>query len=220
MGNIFDDIGIGDPRDAFGSPEDWLRHNLDPNGHVLGMTDAANERRYGTGKGAKALDARAAAVTRDQWQHFLDFYRPIEEQVLEAAMQTDFTAEGDEAGATAASSVNASRGSLARNLSRSGVALTAEERTGVRRRQQNTLTRAVGRAENTTRRGLKDSRANLLAGIVGAGRGVSTTATGGMQSVADMAAARKSSNDALQAQQQASNTQAGATIASAIIAMY
>jgi len=221
MGNVFDSIGIGDPRDQWGGGGgDWLRHNLDPNGYVLGMTDQANERRYGSSAGARDVDSKAAAVTRDQWQHFLDFYRPMEEKVLESAMQTDFTTEGDEAGRTAASSVNASKGSLARSLSRSGVSLTAEERTAVQRRQQNTLTRSVARAENTTRRGLKDSRANLLAGIVGVGRGVSTTAMSGMQSVADMAAQRQASNDALKQAQQSSNAQTGATVASAIIMAY
>ena len=179
------------------------------------LTEPALRRSRGEGG---SPDSIAAGVTRDQWQHFLDFYRPIEDKVLESAMQTDFTAEGDTAGSTAASSVNASKGSLARSLSRSGVALSAEERTAVNRRQQNTLTRAVGRAENTTRRGLKDSRANLLAGVVGIGRGVSTTAQSGMQSVADLAAQREQYNRSASAAAHNNNVSTAASLAALLIA--
>lgn len=160
----------------------------------------------------------AADITRDQWQHFLDFYKPLEDEMLKKAMQTDFTAEGDKAGATAAASVNASKGSLARSLSRSGASLSAEERTAVNRRQQNTLTRSVARAENTTRRGLKDSRANMLAEVVGIGRGVSNSASGGMQSVADMAAARESNYQRQRSQATSTNLSAAASAAALLIA--
>jgi hypothetical protein len=164
-----------------------------------------------------STDNSAAGITRDQWQHFLDFYKPIEDEVLKSAMQTDFTTEGNKAGQTAAAGVNASRGSLARSLSRSGVALSAEERTAVSRRQQNTLTRSVAQAENTTRRGLKDSRANLLAGVVGIGRGVSNSASSGMQSVADMAAAREAQHKQQKSAASATNLSAAASAASLLI---
>ena len=168
----------------------------------------------------RAIDSRLAAITRDKWQHFLDFYRPIEDQVLEAAMQTDFTAEGDTAGKTAAAGVQSSRGSLARTLSRSGTSLSAEERTAVNRRHNTSLTRATARAENVTRRSLKETRTNLLAGMVGIGRGVSSTATGGLNTVADLGTARALQGRATSAQTNATNTQAGATLAAAIIAYY
>ena len=178
---------------------------------ALGMSGRA-----GSTSGGGVTDA--AGVTRDQWQHFLDFYRPIEDKTLADAMQTDFTAEGDKAGATAAAGVNASRGSLARHLSRSGVALSAEERTAVGRRSDLALAKGVGRAENTTRRGLSDSRTQLLQQIVGIGRGVSNTATSGMQSVADMAAQRKAQHTAQRASTQAANTSGAMGLASLAIA--
>ena len=153
----------------------------------------------------------SADVTRDQWQNFLEFYRPIEEEVLKSAMQTDFTTEGDEAGQTAAAGVRTSRGSLARSLSRSGVALSAEERSAVNRRTESTLARSVGRAENTTRRGLSDSRTNLLGAIVGIGRGVAQTASSGLQSVADQAAQRQAQHDANRAATQQTNIGMGST---------
>ena len=168
--------------------------------------------------GSGSPDATAAAVTRDQWQHFLDFYRPLEDQILQEAQQTDFTQEGDEAGATAASSVNASRGSLARSLSRAGTSLTAEEQRAVSRRQQGALTKAVGRAENTTRRGLKDSRAQLLGQIVGIGKGVSNTANAGLQNVADLAAQREALHQQQRAQARNSNIGTGASLAALAIA--
>lgn len=136
-------------------------------------------------------DAAAAAMTRSQWARFQEFYAPIESEVLERAMQTDFTKEGDEAGQTARQASQASRGSLARSLSRSGASLSAEEQKAISRRQGSSLVKSVARAENTTRRGLKESRAGLLAGIVNIGRGVANTAQAGMSSVADMAAQRE-----------------------------
>ena len=159
----------------------------------------------------------SAGITRDQWENFLEFYKPIEDEVLKLAQQTDFTAEGDAAGRTAAAGVNASRGTLSRNLRRSGVSLSAEQRTGVNRRQDLSLARSVGRAENTTRRGLSDSRTNLLAQIVGIGRGVAQTASGGLQSVADMAAQRQVQFDQQKSAQRSTNTNALATAASLAI---
>jgi len=160
----------------------------------------------------------AAGVTRDQWQHFLDFYRPLEDEVLQKAMQTDFTAEGDVAGRTAAEGVQASRGTLARQLSRRGVSLTGEERAAVNRRQGTNLATSVARAENTTRRGLKESREDLLARVVGIGRGVAQTASAGLQSVADMAAARQRQDIANASATSSANISAGTSLAALAIA--
>ncbi len=182
------------------------------------MQSVSGPQQLSHGSSSSSPDAAAAAVTRDQWQHFLDFYRPLEDQILKEAMQTDFTREGDEAGATAAASVNASRGSLARNLSRAGTSLTAEEQRAVSRRQQGSLTKAIARAENTTRRGLKDSRGQLLAQIVGIGRGVANTASAGLSNVADLAAQREAAHQQQRSQAQASNMAAGASVAALAIA--
>ena len=136
-------------------------------------------------------DATSARITRDQWRHFLDTYRPVENAVLASAMQTDFTDQGNEAGQTARAQVNASMGTATRNISRSGGSLTAEERGALGRRKDLSLARAAGRAENSTRRTLSDTRTNLLAGIVGIGNGVANTAMSGLSSAADMAAQRE-----------------------------
>jgi len=135
-------------------------------------------------------DITAARVTRGQWAHFQDTYRGVEDEVIKAAMNTDFSAQGDEASATARASVNASAGTAARNISRSGGSLTAEEQGALNRRKDMTLAKSAGRAENTTRRTLSDTRTNLLAGIVGIGNGVSNTAMSGLSSAADAAAQR------------------------------
>ncbi len=160
----------------------------------------------------------SAAMTRSQWQRFQEFYRPIEDEVLRKAMQTDFTQEGNEAGQLAGGAARASRGSLARSLSRSGASLSAEEQSAISRRQSSALTKSIGRAENTTRRGLKESRASLLAGIVGIGRGVANTAQAGISSVADMAAQRELNFQQGRTAASNSNMAMAATAASLIIA--
>jgi len=169
----------------------------------------------GGSPGGPATDA--ASVTRAQWQHFLDTYRPVEDEVLNTAMNTDLTQEGDQAGATAAQGVKASRGMLQRQLSRSGATLSAEERAAIRRREGSTLAKVVGQAENTTRRGLSEHRTNLLRGAVQIGRGVANTATSGLQSVADMAAQRESLYQQQRAESSSTNLSAAASAAALVI---
>lgn len=132
----------------------------------------------------------AAGVTRAQWQHFLNVYKPLEDQVLQRAMQTDFTAEGDQAGTTAVAGLASAAGTYERNLRRSGARLTSEERAALDRRQSLSRTRGVAGAENLTRRTLSTQRTDLLADMVGIGRGVARSASGGLNAVADLEAQR------------------------------
>ena len=145
----------------------------------------------GTASGGNYRATDAASLTRAQWQYFLDFYRPMEQETIREAMRTDFSKEGDQAGLTAAAGVRAGEGILQRNLSRRGAQLTAEEQAALSRRTGSTLAKATARAENTTRRGLSDSRTNLLRGAVEIGRGVANTASFGLNAAADMAAQRE-----------------------------
>jgi hypothetical protein len=165
-------------------------------------------------------DITSARVTRDQWNHFLDTYRPVEDDVLRSAMQTDFTAQGDAAGTTAAAGVASAAGTAERNISRSGGSLTAEERAAVGRRTDLSLSKSVGRAENSTRRNLSDTRANLLAGIVGIGNGVSTTASAGLGSAADLAAQRQALGQSQATATRNSNTSTAASAAMLLISLY
>jgi len=164
-------------------------------------------------------DATAARVTRGQWAHFQNTYRAVEDDVIKQAMNTDFSAQGDEAGATARSAVNASAGAASRNISRSGGSLTAEEQGALNRRKDMTLAKSAGRAENTTRRTLSDTRTNLLAGIVGIGNGVSNTAMSGLSSAADAAAQRGIANDQQRAAAANGNMSMAASAAMLLIAM-
>lgn len=136
-------------------------------------------------------DAKMAQITREQWQHFLDTYRPVETEVLESAMSTDFSQQGDEAGQLVSQSLSAAAGTLSRNLRRTGTAVSADDRKALARRAELAKTRGVARAENTTRRTLSDSRTNILAQLVGVGRGVSQTASMGMNAAAGMQAQRE-----------------------------
>lgn len=176
-------------------------------------------RRSGVNIGGGSPDDTAARVTRDQWQHFLDTYRPVEEDVLRTAQNNDFTAQGDEAGQTARAGVNASAGAAARNISRSGGSLTTEEQGALGRRRNLTLAKSAGRAENTTRRTLSDTRTNLLAGLVGVGRGVSNTAMSGLSSAADAAAQREMAYKQQRAAATSSNISTAASAAALLLAI-
>ncbi len=184
--------------------------------HVLTNTGMNT---FGGGPGGGGGVTDAASLTRAQWQYFLDFYRPLEDATLREAMRTDFSAEGDEAGATAAAGVRAGRGMLERNLRRTGASLTSEERAALDRRLGSTLSRATARAENTTRRELSDSRTNLLRRAVEIGRGVATTAAGGLNSVADMAAQREMLHRQQKGQHSANMISTGASLAALAFAI-
>lgn len=173
-------------------------------------------RRYGERTGSTTA-LTPDQITRSQWQNFLDTYRPVEEEVLRTAINTDFSAEGDRAGQTAAQGVESSRGTLARNISRSGASLSSEERAALGRRTGTTLTKAVSQAENTSRRGLSEARTSLLRNIVNIGRGVANTASSGINSVADMAAQRESLYQQQRAQASSTNLSAAATAASLLV---
>ena len=137
------------------------------------------------------LENRQASITRDQWQNFLDVYRPVEEELLRKATQTDFSAEGDEAGQDARAGAAAGRGMLARNLSRLGTRMTPEQAEAVRRRSQLAESKGVAGAENTTRRNLYDSRNNLLAGLVSVGQQAARGASAGFNAAANNAAGQE-----------------------------
>lgn len=155
----------------------------------------------------------AAGVTRAQWQHFLSVYKPLEDQVLQRAMQTDFTAEGNQAGTTAVAGLASAAGTYERNLRRSGARLTSEERAALDRRQSLSRTRGQAGAENLTRRTLSTQRTDMLADIVGIGRGVARTAAGGMNTVADLEAQRAIYNEQAKAAQHSQNLSMFATAA-------
>lgn len=210
MGDIFTNQS-GEWQDPWEAAVDQTKNPLklgDPLG--LFSSPGPNPRRL-------QLEARQAAITRDQWQNFLEVYRPVETDLLSKAMQTDFTVEGDEAGIDAAAGARASRGTLARNLSRLGTRMTPEQAEAVRRRANLSETKITARAENTTRRTLYDTRGNLLAGLVGIGRQVATGAAGGFNAAADNAAATEMALNQSKAQAQNTNLAAASALLGALI---
>jgi hypothetical protein len=182
-----------------------------------GITGSAPPR--GAAARRKWLENKQANITRDQWNNFLDVYKPVETDLVSQALQTDFSTEGDEAGQDAAAGVRASQGMLARNLSRMGTSMTPEQAAAVRRRANLQSTKATAKAENTTRRTLSDSRTNLLAGLVGVGRGVATGASAGFNSAANNAANTEMMLNQGAAQAQATNIASASALTAALIMM-
>jgi len=84
--DIHDESGVEAPL-GLGGQEDF-RGLIDP-AHLF--TDSKATRR--AKRQQRKVDRKVAAVTRDQWEHFKEFYRPIEQAALARAQQTDFTKE-------------------------------------------------------------------------------------------------------------------------------
>ena len=165
-----------------------------------------------------SAESQHTQMTRDQWQWFLDTYKPVETDVLASAMSTDFSAQGDKAGQTAKQSIATAAGTAERNMGRAGATLTAEERSAVGRRRNLRSGRAVGSAENSTRRVLSDTRINLLSQLTGIGHNVANTAMAGMSSAAGMEAQRESSHLQQQSATRSGNLSMAASAAALMIA--
>lgn len=141
-------------------------------------------------------DEALAQITRDDFANFEEVFAPLEKQVLDIAINRDFSKEGDEAGVRAKEGLAASSRAFERTLSRQNVGLTAEQRKGLARRTDLAKARSSAGAENVTRRGLEKRNINLLANLINIGRGIATSATSGLNTAAGLAQSRKLANDA------------------------
>ena len=91
------------------------------------------------------------------------------------------------------------------------------QRSALGRRQSLSRTRGQAGAENLTRRTLSTQRTDMLADIVGIGRGVARTASGGMNTVADLEAQRAVYNEQAKAARHSQNLSMAASAAALAI---
>src|SRR5210317_816541 len=163
--------------------------------------------------GSSKRYSTAESITRANWNHFLNLYAPLEKEMLQKAMQTDFTTEGNVAGQQARTQLSSAAGSYERNLSRSGLKLSPEERVALNRRRELSGSRAQAGAENTVRRTLSDQRQNMLTQLTGIGRGVANATDSSMQSLANTAANREMANRQMKDQRTMAALSTAATMA-------
>ena len=164
-------------------------------------------------------DRVAAAVSRQEFQHYLDTYKPIEIDTLKEAQRTDFKEEGDRASNTFSRQIALSDAAFNRNLSRTNTTLTAEEQTGLDRRRSISRTADRAGTENVTRRNLSTRNINTLGEMLAVGRGIQNSAAGGLGNAAQMQGQRDAANSQMKSQRRAQQIQTLGMLAAAVIMM-
>ena len=149
-----------------------------------------------------SADAVAAAVTRDQWNHYLKQFAPLEEQLVgeinDNSLVLGAARDSAKQNAVAEQSFN-------RDMSRFGV-----NTTGVQAKQMARM-RSLGDAANNTyainnaRLDQRDRNIALGGDLMQIGRGVAGQGISGLGDVAGMAAQRNAANAQAKAQASAQN---------------
>lgn len=136
-------------------------------------------------------DKATASITRAEWDQYVKDFVPAENQLLAKANDAGWvqTAANDAGNAVTDASARGAA-SLADTFMRRGVTPTDAQRKSITRRNDTATSIGVADAENTTRRSLSDVRTNLIADTLSIGRGIATSASGSLDSAANLAAAR------------------------------
>ena len=177
-------LGIGQLRAAPGAPQD-------PNAD---LTVNASEAQTNS-------DGVQADLTRARWEDFKRRYRPVEQEVINK-LGGDGNDEANRAGAIAARQHEVQARELGAQLAARGTSLTPAQRRAVNRQRGLARSLDVATAENTTRRGVRDRNLNGMGQMIGLGRGIATTASGGLDQAAGMQVQRENTNRQMKDQYQ------------------
>jgi hypothetical protein len=154
-----------------------------------------------------------AALTRDQWNHYLTQFGGTEEKMV---ADVNSTALVDQAKTSAATQTAVGRGSFDRMLSRYGATGTPTPAL-TRLARARSLGEATGTAQavNTARIDQRERNLGLGSSMMQLGRGVAAQGISGMSDVAGMEADRNAQNSQIKAQNKASNINTAASLGAA-----
>ena len=134
---------------------------------------------------SKNPDKAQAAVSDAQWADFEARYRPIEEAAIAEFLKSPDEAAG-RAGLAAAGARKNDATATARQLSRYGANMTADQQKVAARQQGLSAARGVAGAENITRRNIRDRNIDGMGTMIGIGKGVAGGAQRDLSSAAGM----------------------------------
>lgn len=131
-------------------------------------------------------------ISRDEFERYLNEFRPVEQQVIGSLGESTVGASMDAAQADAVRS----RASLERMRERYGTTVTPAAAAGEARQQNLGLTLNTVTAGNLAADADRDNKRQTLAGLMNAGQSLRQNALNGFGSAAQMEGARASANSA------------------------
>ena len=150
-----------------------------------------------------SADATLAAITRDQWNHYLQQFAPLENELVGDVNSRDLVTK---AAKTAATQTRVGDASLDRSISRYGLNMTGVQRAQLERQQAIGNATNTAQAVNTARVDQRDRNLSLAANLMQQGRGVSSSAISGLGDAANSEAQRNAHNAQAKAQAKAQQT--------------
>jgi len=140
---------------------------------------------------AAAADPQAAQaqLVKNQWQLFVDRYRPFEDETINF-LNRDIEPEVQQAGQATGRQFDIGLQSMARDARRYGLDTNSDTARSIARQQGLSKALGVAGAQNNMRRNWEETKTQGLADLISIGKGISGQASSSLSSAADMAASR------------------------------
>jgi len=146
----------------------------------------------------RSADQIRADITQAEWDDYQSTFVPIQNDLIDQVTgQADVNNSADRAGSRVAGGFAGLAGRNNRDFGRTGLTPTKDQKTSIKRNAGLSSVLAKSTVENTTRRTVDERNTNALAGLVGLGRGVSTSASGAADAAAGAEADREAAGAAL-----------------------
>jgi hypothetical protein len=162
----------------------------------------------------EAAQAKLIDIQRDD---FNARYRPLEEAAIAEYMKSPEQA-AQRAGGIAAQGFHGGTGAADRSMGRMGAAMTGDQRRASGEATGLAQARAVGTAENTTRRAIQDRNIEGMGTMIGIGKGIQGSVNSGMDGAAGMQGARNQAHSAAKAGHKQNMMSTGVAVAGLAVA--
>lgn len=142
-------------------------------------------------------------ITRDQWQHYLQQFGGLEQQLVDSRNDQSLV---DSAATAAVKQARIGRESTARDISRYGLGMTGAQANMLARTQQLGDATNTAQSMNTARIDQRDRNMTVMADLMMKGRGVASSGIDGLGDAASTEASRNAQNAQAKAADKAQKT--------------
>lgn len=139
---------------------------------------------------AEKPDKNQAAIIKARWEDWLKRFKPLEDDLFEKLF-APISKSADRAGEQVSQSYAASAQDRDAGLRRAGMATSDDAAQAMAKVSALNRARDIATAKNTTRRGLVESRMNMMGDLMGIGRGIAGSSQDSLASASSSQAARE-----------------------------
>jgi len=148
----------------------------------------------GSGSNANPANDSLAQISRDQYDLVQKYAQPEVQALLKNLDTGTFQGQIDKSGQQAGQAFDTAVGSTARNAQRYGISLDPTQKANVNRHLALSKSLGISKAQNDTRSAISDRRDQAIQGLMGLGRGFSSSANAGLSNVSGLTSQRNSAN--------------------------